>query len=49
VRTGKVIKQGRMQVVLDALRMLDDGVIKKLGPASSPPERAGAEGEEGPV
>jgi hypothetical protein len=27
-----VIKKGRMEIVLDALRMLDDGVIKKVGP-----------------
>jgi CRP-like cAMP-binding protein len=27
-----VIKKGRMEMVLDALRMLDDGVIKKVGP-----------------
>lgn len=32
VQTKKVINQGRMEIVLDALRMLDDGDIKKLGP-----------------
>ena len=49
VRTGKVIKQGRMQIVLDALRMLDDGVIPKVGPPAAPGGRAGAEGEGGPA
>ena len=29
------INQGRMEIVLDALRMLDDGLIKKTGPLSS--------------
>lgn len=28
------IRQGRMQIVLDALRMLDDGHIKRIGPPS---------------
>jgi CRP-like cAMP-binding protein len=32
VQIKKVINQGRMEIVLDALRMLDDGDIKKLGP-----------------
>lgn len=31
----RVIKQSRMEVVLDALRMLDDGEVKKLGPPVS--------------
>jgi CRP-like cAMP-binding protein len=30
-----VIKQSRMEVVLDALRMLDDGEIQKIGPPPS--------------
>lgn len=47
VRTGKVVKQGRMQIVLDALRMLDDGVIQKVGPAAAAGGRAGIEGEGG--
>lgn len=29
------IKGGRMEIVLDALRMLDDGLIEKVGPTSS--------------
>lgn len=32
VYAGRVIEQSRMQIVLDALRMLDDGLIEKLGP-----------------
>lgn len=31
VRAGRVIEQSRMQIVLDALRMLDDGLIKRVG------------------
>lgn len=34
VGVGHVIKQSRMQIVLDALRMVDDDVIKKVGPLS---------------
>jgi hypothetical protein len=34
ISVGHVVKQGRMEIVLDALRMLDDGVIKKVGPPS---------------
>ncbi len=34
VNVGHVVKQGRMEIVLEALRMLDDGVIKKVGPPS---------------
>lgn len=33
-KTGKAIKESRMQIVLDALRMLDDGAIPKIGPPS---------------
>lgn len=44
VRTGKVIKQARMQIVLDALRMLDDGVIQKVGPAAAAGGGAGGQG-----
>jgi CRP-like cAMP-binding protein len=35
VNARRVIRNGRMEIVLDALRMLDDGVIAKLGPAGS--------------
>jgi CRP-like cAMP-binding protein len=34
VQVDRVIKNSRMEIVLDALRMLDDRAIKKLGPAS---------------
>ena len=34
VNAGQVIKQGRMEIVLDALRMVDDDEIEKLGPPS---------------
>jgi hypothetical protein len=42
VHTGHLIKQSRMQIVLDALRMMDDGVIKKVGPPSPDESDAGA-------
>ncbi|MFZ7110406.1 MAG: cyclic nucleotide-binding domain-containing protein [Desulfatiglandales bacterium] len=32
VYAGRVIEQNRMQIVLDALRMLDDGLIRRVGP-----------------
>jgi CRP-like cAMP-binding protein len=32
-----IIKKSRMEIVLDALRMLDDGKIEKLGPLTSSP------------
>ena len=34
VEMGQTIKQNRMEIVLDALRMVDDGEIKKVGPPS---------------
>ncbi len=34
VRTGRVINNSMMEIVLDAMRMLDDGLIKKVGPPS---------------
>jgi len=34
VHTGRVINSSRMEIVLDAMRMLDDGLIKKVGPPS---------------
>ena len=34
IHVGKVIKQSRMEIVLDALRMLDDGDIPTVGPVS---------------
>ncbi len=42
------IKKGRMEIVLDALRLLDDGKIKKVGPESSsaihPPDKIDSSG-----
>ncbi len=34
VQTKRLINSSRMEIVLDALRMLDDGVIEKVGPPS---------------
>ncbi len=34
VEIGRVIKKNRMEILLDAMRMLDDGLIKKVGPLS---------------
>jgi CRP-like cAMP-binding protein len=34
VHAGHVIKQSRMEIVLDALRMMDDDEIEKVGPPS---------------
>jgi CRP-like cAMP-binding protein len=38
VHISRAIQQGRMEIVLDALRMLDDGDIKKLGPPADAKE-----------
>ena len=35
VGIGRVINNSMMEIVLDAMRMIDDGLIKKLGPAST--------------
>ncbi|MFC1579596.1 DUF4388 domain-containing protein [Thermodesulfobacteriota bacterium] len=35
VQIGRTIMKGRMELVLDALRMLDDGLIEKVGPPMS--------------
>lgn len=34
VQIGRVVNKSRMEIVLDAMRMLDDGLIKKVGPPS---------------
>jgi CRP-like cAMP-binding protein len=52
VPTDKVIKKGRMEIILDGLRMLDDGEIARVGPASRKgederSEERGKESEEG--
>ena len=35
VSVEQVVKHSRMEIVMEALRLLDDGVIKKVGPPSS--------------
>lgn len=35
IEIPQLIKQNRMEIVLDALRMIDDGEIKQVGPQSS--------------
>lgn len=44
VHAGQIIKQSRMQIVLDALRMLDDGMIERVGPPSFNDTPGGKEG-----
>ncbi|MDY7038164.1 MAG: DUF4388 domain-containing protein [Thermodesulfobacteriota bacterium] len=34
VQVSHVVKKSRMEILLDAMRMLDDGIIKKVGPPS---------------
>ena len=34
VQIGRVVNKSRMEIVLDAMRMLDEGLIKKVGPPS---------------
>ena len=34
VQVQRVVNKSRMEIILDALRMLDDGIINKLGPPS---------------
>ncbi len=41
VRIGRVIKNSRMQIILDALRMLDDGLVQKTGPTPLPGTQTG--------
>lgn len=38
----KVIKKSRMEIILDALRLIDDGKIKKVGPQTAKVTGAGA-------
>ncbi len=38
VKIGRVVNNSRMQIILDALRMLDDGLIEKMGPTPLPGE-----------
>jgi hypothetical protein len=48
VNTTRAIKQGRMEIVLDAMRMLDDGLIKQVGPVSLEEAASGEESGAGP-
>ena len=45
IQAQRTIKKSRMQIVLDALRLLDDGEIPKVGPT---PEKKAAKGAEAP-
>src|SRR5210317_330888 len=38
VRCEKEITKSRMEIILDGLRLLDEGKIEKLGPATAPTE-----------
>lgn len=40
VNCDRLIKKGRMEIILDGLRMLDDGLIKSLGPESEKAQSA---------
>ncbi|MEJ5359735.1 MAG: DUF4388 domain-containing protein [Desulfobacterales bacterium] len=48
VRAERVIRKGRMEIILDGLRLLDEGRIPRLS-ASSAPAPAGAESGEPPL
>lgn len=41
--TRPAIKQGRMEIILDGLRMLDDGEIEKVGPSAADEKVGGDE------
>jgi CRP-like cAMP-binding protein len=47
VSRDPVIKQSRMEIVLEAMRMLDDGVTKPVGKAFSRDDTAGVQDESG--
>jgi hypothetical protein len=47
VQIGRVVNQSRMEIVLDAMRMLDDGLIKKVGPSSFDEKAASERGGTG--
>ncbi len=47
VKVPQEIRNSRMEIVLDALRMIDDGVIKKVGPPSFNEVNAVKTGEAG--
>jgi len=47
VNAERVVKKSRMEIVLDAMRMVDDEVIKKVGPSSFDEGSAPEDGGEG--
>ena len=52
VNVGRAFKCNRMEIVLDALKMIDDGEVKRVGPESQDAgnkkgEGSGAEGDKG--
>lgn len=46
IKSEKVIKFGRMEIILNGLKMLDDGDIEKLGPLSFEKEPSDLSGKE---
>ena len=46
VSVSRAINNSRMEIVLDALKMIDDGAIKKLGPESPDKEEDQTEGSK---
>lgn len=44
VTVGRAINANRMEIVLDALKRIDDGVVKRIGPESKNEEDAKGEG-----
>jgi len=46
IKSEKVIKLGRMEIILTGLKMLDDGDIEKLGPVSFEKEPSDLPGKE---
>jgi CRP-like cAMP-binding protein len=46
IKSEKVINFGRMEIILNGLRMLDDGDIEKLGPVSFEKEPSDLSGKE---
>jgi len=45
IDSEKTIHRGQMEIVLDGLRMLDEGIIKRLGPGSEERHQPGRAGE----
>ncbi len=43
----RVIKKNRMEIILEGLRMVDDGKIKRSGPTKSPKTASGVSGQPG--